>query len=1700
MAPSGVLADAQSYASVKRQIKVAVLTTSALNVVVPSGTSPENPDPHVFYVADKRADLKPIGMEFVNPLAPPVITASIYQRWLKRVRTGGVISDPAFIPGTAASQLFQVGSRVTKNRGAYWEMNLDQMTQDNLKQYDLLFLHSHRNKAVFSAAQREKLRKFVEAGGTLWVENCGQFSIDNNAPFLYDINIHSGSNGAAGAVIALPNHPLVSYPYLMTPQEVQSLGDKFVNDYYLFQADPTNVADIGPGPDGINPPATGVLQPIIWNTRGLAPANVVTPNTGWRPYVMAGPIGAGRLVMSSGDSGCAINDYVGGNNAGYGGNSAAISGDAINAAHPTDLKFLYNLSLWSSTHESPAGNNHRTGYTIERSGAALVEKWAGTPGNGNFQVGGPVFSKHCVFSVDGNLILHCYDIKPSEDLDGDGNSDDGLVDFVAGTSKDEIWNVDLKSVPGGASATGAATPVLTEFYDANYPNLSTGSFINFPNREQVVVALNNGVILAFRAFPRLATPGFPLASQTVLEWNVTNLSTSLPARQYANLLPGLTPSVVYSEGVVYASFNTADGGRIAAIDPHDGTSYYHPGIAVQAGTNGGLVPDVPGVPAFVSTPTLGVVRDIGTGTMDKILYAHTAAFIQGGQAAFPESIRAFPIGSKNEPLRRVGTSNVFLSRSTGTSVQPWYIYDPSTPNKNRDLRPRVYATYTDPATGSYYTMELAYDQTGTAQNSFKVDQSSNQQARVTVVSPIKYPNSGPSVNANDDNLLVTGDYYLNWFMTDPTMPKVNSRSIIAIADPARAGNLIGGGPSLSESDILYLTVDASVTNGTNRSAGIIEAIQEQGSAGNIMKWSFLMHDGFTFTTDDQSSHTIGPRLRQLDAGTKKILAGTNIGDYITNVEFVGTPAIRNGVVYATAIGVLGGQKVSVVCAFSGNPEIILQFAPNMNPQTLQIAQYSPAFSGNDKISRTVMQRSQYTYDPISGLIRITSMHAVTAGGTGGSFVTGSLPFAIKANGASEVLVYGTQTDIIDPNNTVENRVIGPAGVDNLLWYAVIPSGAVPPFNSSGGGNVGLVTTSPSIQNDILWLGTSTGYILSMDADPGASDPSAQVQGAQIKLVEADGSTLNHLRWSYHGGFTTSPIMSAPVATMNVLAVNSAEGVRAYEDTYTMIADGNRLIEVNSAGEAVWTCDGSRTYGTAGGDLPQFITDPGTGLIIPVNPSNATGVPVMQNIRWAQPTVARRIGVSDLLVVDTGNNRVLEVDRGGNTIFEVNRMFDDFKGLIRPGDPLTLNAPTDANTWTEAVPNINQWFASQGLSYTYGNLSGFVVHYLIADTGNFRIVELVDVYDQAGRVVTPLVGGNPAGFTLRRQLLFSSSTYAIDGKRYRFKSLQRITQNNLALKNAGSPYYDPTRPLIRQWTLSLVDNYRVPANPAILGAAINNVGPPTEAGGGSIVMLDESGKPIFTVSDMRIPTGANSYAVQPIVNPTFLSEVDDLDAMGNIVFKFLLTDANGCYQLKLTFDNSTPPGKSFLDCEWILSSSDYRAMTGKPFTPTCIRRLNTVVQTGANKGLHRYLITNRATGPDNPSVFGVTYNTTANGDLGNISGPGDFAGEVFEINPFSFNWTQPIHGYVPDYTVFQNFLLPNDGAQHPLFTGLQPALPSLASIVWRSSTEQAPLPPDYRDPLKPVFGQIGTLKRSIGSKNRATFTSTLREPSFADRQY
>ncbi len=1783
LAAGVVRADTFTYSTVRRQIRVGIVVSHALDV--PGKPDPatgkpilesENADPYVFYIADSRSDLKPLGYEFVNPLAPSVVTTDIYQRWQNRVRPG--FTDPAFTSGTPQTLAFSVGAHVTKNMGAYWEVNIDSISPRDLSQFDVLYLASHKHEATFSPEVREKLRRFVDGGGTLWVENLGSFSIGEGGEtnvdgaqtnFLEDVQMFSGGGSAgAGAVVAAPNHPLLTVPYILSPPEVQRLGDHPPGAYYLYNPfvfDPTGKnppARIGaPGNNASNPPGATVLAPVVWNSLGLPPGGLVTPNPGWRPYILAGQIGAGRLIFTSQGSGNAINNYAGSANAGYGGNSGAVSGENLLSAPPQDLKFLYNLVSWTNASSTALGDVRHTDSTSERIGAVLLEKWSALSSTApaNNRVGGAIYFKSCIFSVDGNLVLHCYDAKPNEDLDGDGNPDEGLPDLIAGAPYDEIWRLNLKQFAVG-SPTSASTPTAIEFYDPSYiaakgqttntlgqnPTGQSITLANYNERELILVALSDGTTLAVRAFPRQATPGLPLAMETVLEWKFPNGALGNPnfgnVTDYPNyptsssgnaLLP--VPSPVFSEGVVFVAVNTTiGGGRVVALDPRNGTGAMQTdltGYQPAADPSYSSVPDAAGgatPPPVLGTPTVGYVEDAASGAVDRIVYIHSQGNTNSGNLGqsneFGDSVRAYWFSTKGEPLTQFGASGTqWASRAD----RFWYVYndpvlDPQGTHTNPLLRPRVYRTFRSP-NGVYLSEEFQYVAGGASQaatlqpGQFAVDWKNNRTAvylAPTQTNPDPSYNGGNPLQSSDPADTYYADYTLDWgprpSAINPVPPPVTARDVFNAPDPQHVGAQIGGPPALSADDFIYFTTaGVAAEQTTTPGAGAIFGLSEQ-YLRSTLKWAFSMHNGFDMPVNGSATVTVPPRLRQLD----RYLPG--YGSYITNVQLGGTPAIYNGVAYAVATGQLtGNTPVSLLLAFKANPDLVLHLNTKIDPGTpVRIRQVNPILSsltGTTTQPQFVeMVASQFSVDYSSGTIHLT---ALAPPGTINNFVSTSVPFLVTIGNSPEQVIAGQQIDV-DPNGNRTVRMIGAPGVDNLLWYAVIPAAG----DARGLPSMGAVTASPVVQGNVVWLGFKNG-LATFDSDPTLRDPQFQTTGSQVSLHDGIGTdrTIGHLRWAQLIP-SGDGMLAAPMAVNNVLAVNTPSGVRAYEDSLTVIADSRRLIEVNSGSDATWVSDSTRTFSVAGGQLPQYAQD-ANGNVIITNQAAATGVPVMATANYAHPSVVRHVGANDLLVVDTGNNRVVQIDRGGNVAWTVHTISDDFRKALRQGDPLSLNAPEDAQYWVEYPSSINAWFvnnlAPPGTAVAQDG-PGTVVHYLVADTGNFRVLELVDIYDQAGNPVRAVNSNTPGGFTMLRQVNFVSSSYGVQGRQYRYRTVQRITMRNSDLPPAWqkNPFDANQPPLpIRQLTLSAISNVRlsgtfnpstgtfVEVNPSDPNAGGQVFRP--ESGGGSLVVLNEAGNILSIIANLRVSAG-NAAVTQPIVNPTSFSAFQEaVSANGQpvVIIKYLLTDANGAYQLSPWDETTGRPavdpisGAPVLNVEWMLTAGDYYAMTGKRLDAVSIRRLSTA----APNGFHHMLITNRFNGADNPSAFGITYNTSGNPGNGNISAPGAFHGEVFEVDPSKYDPSMGGHGYVPDFTVAGNFLLPNDGTTHVI--GNTTVTTPVSSIVFRAPRETVPQPPDFiTNPSRPFAGEVGSVRRTIGSSNQGTTTTVLEQPASADRPF
>lgn len=409
-----------TYSAMKRIFKVCnLLVDSARYNPSDPASPPENSDPYVFYVLDKREDLKPYGWELINPLAPKTVSPEIAYRWNYRDRR-----DPV--------NPYQVGQPVTKNMACYWEVVLSEVSVEDLLQFDLVFITNHRT-TTFTPQDLEKLRRFVDAGGHLWIDDCAGFRItDNN--FITPLQF--ANDGPAGqAVVTDPYHPLLSYPFQLTYDEISHLGDKNVGNYYISVYNPA------------------VLQPVVLN---YASGRMD------KPYVAGGQFGSGLIIATSGDVGCDINDPCGGRATASGQNSGAYAGENIENAHSEDIKFVWNMILWASNWSSFRKDTRRSALSFEEIKPPLDAKWQFT---GKFTCYSPVVWNGIVVAVSDDGVVYAFDADPYRDIDNDGNPDDGVPNaFNPILPYDLLWsyNTGIPATPGYLSS-----PLVTSIWDGN---------------------------------------------------------------------------------------------------------------------------------------------------------------------------------------------------------------------------------------------------------------------------------------------------------------------------------------------------------------------------------------------------------------------------------------------------------------------------------------------------------------------------------------------------------------------------------------------------------------------------------------------------------------------------------------------------------------------------------------------------------------------------------------------------------------------------------------------------------------------------------------------------------------------------------------------------------------------------------------------------------------------------------------------------------------------------------------------------------------------------------------------------------------------------------------------------------------------------------------------------------------------------------
>ena len=715
-----------------------------------------------------------------------------------------------------------------------------------------------------------------------------------------------------------------------------------------------------------------------------------------------------------------------------------------------------------------------------------------------------------------------------------------------------------------------------------------------------------------------------------------------------------------------------------------------------------------------------------------------------------------------------------------------------------------------------------------------------------------------------------------------------------------------------------------------------------------------------------------------DTTTNANGATNSLMDY----HFVGTPVVDGqGNVYVAAQNTSSGNN---------GPAAVLAFSAD---QEVTATPLGGAASGFDAVQARYFQTDESTGNPQNPLVAIPNPGR-GAGRYGQITTAGSLASVFnfgRGSGGSRQIA----GNLCEPQPFTATPS-GPSGGNatwmyfhtNLAWYATFAvNGQVSGVSKAG--STLLLCDSGGAYNTL--------YKLPAAPTIGAGKLAALTIRKAPLGTGAGGTPLS-----------IGTVAAAPSAGGGAMVINGSTGLAAFNQQLTLIADNNRILEVDADGNAVWSADATTRVGPSG-------------------PST--------KVDFAHPSALSQFAPNDYLVADTGNNRCVRFDRGGGVTWELTRFYDP-NGLMAPGQPFTLSQPSSVEVRSESFQYKDP--VSQVA------LVGQLVHYLVSDTGNDRIVEVTDTLDAAGNVLyfdtnTPanvVAPGTQGSVTHDHLLTWVTHTGDKSGRRYHY---------------AGASYLDiPGATVGATHTIevfALVTNTRVaqPVGGQLAAAS-------ADAPGGSIVAFN---RPLNPVSFANITSAtpndlvyvANSYTANtaggtqqtfPVRNPRFLhvfAPPQGLPATSAAyAYSFLYADSNGAFDLVYT-GTTTPPvsyGLAFTQVNYHamtvatntppLTATPTLDRTMIPFVPTCVQRLNddATNRPGINH-IERYLITQSysqgelARLPNSPAtvpyrlggeVFEVDVSTNAAGAV-TIDPVGGFAGAVTLSRPVGASpLTQP----------------------------------------------------------------------------------------------
>lgn len=1290
----GAMASAQpiSYAQRATEIRAGVLLVDSNKL--PVINVPANDTPHVWFNLDSNTSVKPAGLNIYNPRASSQVSAAVQTRWTLIASQVG---------GTAPA----AGQRITKRDAAYWEVPLSGVGEEELSDYDVLVLSGYRIVSL-NPIERAKLRRYLDLGGVLWVDFAQGATLDGINPFPVPFQLNSASLGLTRNADYF--HPLLSYPNAVTEQNLVAMETDGALGLVL-----TTLASMG----------IGQLEPILapLETDSLKIRSVVQDDRG--VSVAAAQVGDGYFVITTHGVATALNRVI--NSAGnYDVNNRyQASPPTYDRSAESAGKLVLNMASLRSANTQPNAGSRKAGTTPVDIGAPLLQRFEAelTRSASNLVHSPPIVYKGVVvFSSDDRVYV--YDAKPSSDLDGDGNPDDGLPDYSTGSNLDLLWTSTTMSGP-------ISSPAAFEV-----PNPRNGV-----PRDQVVVQDASGRLVAFDLFPLnangqiLPLANAPAAYQLAGPGGPSSWDLGLPGRgPYA---PAVHEGLLYVADTQDTGFNKV--GRVWVADPSVGQNVSTSGTSWSVG---GAGTNFIGDPSWAPTVGYLAIQD-SSGGLDKVMYVPTRPnpAIPGPNTT--AGITSLWLGVRGERVSRPEVLGSQLELPTRASLQGLDIFLPGADFKQLGVK----LTMVHPNGDPYSAAEMAARFTG---------QITQFQGRLNA--ELTPAGIGLVTNEIDPSAptqaTVRVDYHIDWGTGQPNVTAQIIRGQLFLPDNATKNRRILHGIAMGPDGTIY------VAHSNQISGGAFYAMREEGRGTFTLRYRYDMYRQHSIRMNQAQPVTYAETLFDTDDLTTLPGIGALLGGTIQQLHFDGGPVVRDGIVYVVAGGHKGTGFVqvplSIIMAFKSDPAAVEIRTGDLAPG-FSIVQPDIARSSNQATPEvfSTLQPNQFVYErqrgASTGTIRIDNLMATNRGPMLNALST-SQPIIIRRSGQPDVLLEP------DRNGSTWSP---------LQWYIVLHGlrNHSPSFVSGGT----LFVTGSSSLPSIVTTGSpfpERGIIMGMDSQISPNDPYLFSNTIRpwlhqlYQLRNAGGLQANpDIRWPQAGGvdsFETwrvrllqtllgnSTDSEGVIGGDGTLVAWSDDGLFAFSRQDIVVCDEGRLMKIDPSGNLVWTSDASLNSGVA--------------LDV-----NAAG-----NVRpLVRPTKAYPVGQNELLVVDTGADRIVRLDVAGRELRSIERFSLD--PTYRPegfqaNEAEGLKQPRDVLSYTsyEASPPLSN-----------GRPLEYWVHYLIADSGNNRLVELIDRYDvdPATRRIRGVV--LDANNNRALGVLWWHSPASVSGKQFAYNGLARV---------------------------------------------------------------------------------------------------------------------------------------------------------------------------------------------------------------------------------------------------------------------------------------------------------------------------------------